>query len=68
MNKIQVLKAIMHIYIYFFFTFIQKIQSVCTRLSKHLIAIDHLNKFESASISIYKQTKKKKKERKKRNM
>ena len=31
--------------------------SVSTRLSEHLIVIGHLNKFESASISIRKQTK-----------
>ena len=32
----------------------QKIWSVCTRLSEHLITISPLNKFESASISTYK--------------
>ena len=35
----------------------EKIWSVSTRLSEHLIAIRHLNKLETASISICKQNK-----------
>ena len=38
----------------FFFVY-KKIWSVSTQLSEYLIAIRHLNKFESVSISIYKQ-------------
>ena len=34
-----------------------KIWRVSTRLSEHLIAIKHLNKLETASISIYKENK-----------
>ena len=33
----------------------KKIWSVSTRLSEHLIAMRHLNKLETESISIYKQ-------------
>ena len=45
-----------------------KIWNVSTRLSEHLIAIRHLNKFESASTSMFKQTNKEKRKKKKRNM
>ena len=35
----------------------EKIWSVSTRLSEHLLAVRHLNKLETANISIYKQNK-----------
>ena len=39
---------------------VKKNWSVSTGLSEHLIAVRHLNKFESASISLHKQTDKQK--------
>ena len=40
-------------YKYFESLIIKKFWSVSTRLSEHLIALNHLHKLESASISIY---------------
>ena len=40
-----------------FLPFSKKIWSVSTGLSEHLFAVRHLNKFETANISIYKQNK-----------